>query len=195
MKGGEASTKEVFYPKQFGRKFVYTRYVKGQSVLIWPYLLHEPASLSALLSDLQAHGVIPTLYYSERDSDALLQSMVRFNMKYGYAESKALSKAREDLNSVSLNLNNLKAKHPVVSVKIIDPENSDLQLLAEAIDVPVERLEKSRSCHVYQTNEVSRISSSWLVDVYFRMKPFLPTDFLKITRVNCVRSVFFRSAK
>ena len=189
---GSTNLKEVRYPDKIFRKFVYNKYVRDRSILIWPYLIHETTCLNALLQDLENNGRSFRLYFSTRDSDKLISSMSRFFQKYGLDETKADLKANAEYQAVNKNLEMLQAKYSVTTVRIIEPSNEDIKILSEASGVARKMIEDSLGTKVYVGNETSRIKSMFITEMFFRVKAFLPPQVQNITKTEILRKVFFR---
>lgn len=187
----DSQVKEIRYPSAIGRKYVYRRYVEGQNLLIWPYLIHEPKVLNALIDDLKEAGRNPILYWSEREENDWIESMTRFEMKYGANEVAAQKRAVADFQAVSEARAQLEKKHDVHSLKIINPTQADLETLAMACKTTVEQLDNARDLRVYETNETARVPSQMLVELFFRLKPFLPRSLQLATKIAALRRIFF----
>ena len=186
-----SEAKEIRYPVRFGRRYVYNRHVAGRSLLIWPYLVHEPDSLYALLEDLENAGVQPSLYWSERDEDDWKGSMVRFLGKYGVNKTEATERTENDYRCVRAVLADLERKYDVERVRIIQPKKRDLQVLASACNSSEEELDHARAQRVYETNERSNIPSEKIVNFFFKIKPFIPDTWQRVTKVRVFRNIFF----
>jgi len=189
---GDSKVKEIRYPLRIGRRYVFQRYVAGQSLLIWPYLIHEPGVLDVLIRDIEQDGRQVSLYWSIRDEDSWLSSMTKFLMKYGVNQTDAQRRAKEELAACKIALARLEKTRQIMKLKIIDATDADLEILANACNTSFEALSEARSTRVYETDEVSRIPSEMLVNIFFRLKPFLPNPLLGITKLDALRNVFFR---
>jgi len=57
LTGTTHGDKEVFLPSAWPfSEHIYKKFVKSSNLIIWPYLLHEPASLKTLLRLLKKDG-------------------------------------------------------------------------------------------------------------------------------------------
>jgi len=185
--------KEIRYPSKIGRSYVYNKYVSGQTLLVWPYLIHDRESLDALLEDLNSRDQDFDLYMSIRNEQSWLASMKKFTKKYGASDKDSEIKIQKEAQIVSKNLAYLESCQTVHKFQIIHPEEYDLDAMASATGIERERFYAAINTRVYESVESSRISSSAIVEVFFRIKPFLPDSMQTITRNKLLRKLFFNS--
>ena len=185
--------KEIRFPSRIGTSYVYNNYVHKKRVLIWPYLLHDTSSLKSLLSNLNKREQTFKIYISMRDQKSWETSMKKFSMKYGASKEKSEKELRDEIKIVEDNVSFLEKNYDVVRVQIIEPSSKDLELLARATGVRQELLQRKRDNRIYESTESSRISSSFLVKCFFKLKAFLPRPIQRVTRNKKIRQVFFRN--
>jgi len=185
--------KEIRYPSKIGRSYVYKRYVQDKSILVWPYLIHDRKSLDALLHDLRERDQAFDLYATTRCESTWLASMKKFAQKYGVSDTASDHEIQKEAKVVSENLAYFESDYLVNRIQIIQPSEQDLDAMALATGVDREKFVVAKNTRVYQSVESSRISSSTIVNVFFRIKPFLPASVQTITRNKFLRKLFFRS--
>jgi len=186
------SPKEIRYPSKYARPYVYKAYVENKSLLIWPYLLHEPDCLEALLADLKANSISAELYVSYREPGDLRNSMIKFKTKYGFNFAEAERETDLEIARLRNTVAELEKTERVHHVRIIDPNSNDLQAISHACDIPISRISEQLNNRVYETNEVSRFKSYYIVRVFFILKPFLPKSIQSMTRLTHLRNIFFK---
>lgn len=189
----DTSYKEMRYPARIGRSFIYRKYVSGQNLLVWPYLLHDRKSLEALLQDLERNGQAFELYVSIRDQAKWKSSMKKFAEKYGMSALDAEQEVNSEAAKVEANIAYLESKYTLNKLQIIQPEDADLDAMSIATGIDRQKLVAEKDTRVYETSETSRLSSSFIVELFFRVKPFLPTSLQTITRNQFLRKLFFRA--
>lgn len=189
----DTSYKEMRYPSKVGRSFVYKKYVQGQALLVWPYLLHDRDSLDALLQDLERNAQPFELYVSIRDQGKWKSSMKKFSEKYGMSTQAAEKEVNAEAVKVEANIAYLESKYTINKLQIIQPESGDLDVMSVATGIDRQKLESEMNTRVYETSETSRLSSSTIVELFFRVKPFLPSSLQTITRNKWLRKLFFRA--
>lgn len=192
---GTLNAKEIRYPVKIGRKYVFNRYVRNKKYLCWPYLLHEPDCLRALIEDMERNDLNPIFYRTTRDSESLAKSMIKFQMKYGLSFKAAEIKVMEELQTIESSYQEFSKKNEIINISIVDPHPTDLVILSSILDRSIPVLEKLLSERIYVTNERSRTNSLFITRIFFRLKPFLPSALQNITKNKNLRGFFLKGRK
>ena len=189
-----AEDKEICFPRRIGKRYVYRRFVADATLLIWPYLAHEPDRLESLLEQLAANDRDWTLYACNRSRATWLTSMTRFRAKLGESPSYAARFAESEHARVTGNLESIAARHGLVRIDALSPGSEDLSTLSRLTGRSEEELTAALGTVVYATNEDSRLPALWLTDTFFRLKPFMPRCLRTITKFAPLRRLFFARA-
>jgi hypothetical protein len=179
------------FPRRFGRGLVYRRFIKGRSVLVWPYLLHYPEHLKSLVQYLQARDHDVRLYATWRDRQEWEASMGRFRDRA--TPTKDLEDLEADFSRVDAALEWAKSTGTLRCVRLIGPRPRDVALLSDLTGRSPEDIRASSLEKVYATTEVARIRSRGLGLLFFSIKPFLPAAFRRLNRRSFgLKRIFYR---
>ena len=165
--------KEIRFPIRYGRNFVYNKYVKDSSILIWPYLLHEPLSLWSLLRKLDEENRDYTLLACWRSPKAWRKSMMNFrrratNRPISFSEIHHIEK------SILSTLKILKSDYNLSCLRLIKPRSSDFIQLELLTGLSRQEIHIRSQKSIYATQERAKINSRYLARLFFCIKPFLP---------------------
>ncbi len=181
--------KEMRFPTKFGRDYVYRRFVQNESVLVWPYLLHQPDSLWSLLNKLREVNRPFRIYACWRSPASWRQSIQRFRARATNVQDASHVLKTERI--VRDTLKKLKVYSGVTCLKLIEPRPRDLLHLQKITQLSTQELLQKSTEAVYVTNDTARLNSQWLGELYFRIKPFLPAFLRNLNRDSLGLSRFF----
>jgi len=192
LSGAPSQDKEILFPKRFTRDFIYRRYIKNARVLVWPYLIHRPERLDALLTTLAKHRREYRLYLTERDRESWLSSMQKFREKSGMSTDAAAAYALAEHKRVKKNIRALNGKEPT-RLSIFDLDEKTAETIGEIFFISPSKVRERSEVKIYETQEKSRIRSRLIARSFFFVKPYMPSPFRSLTRSPLLRGLFFRS--
>lgn len=183
--------KEIRFPTSWGRNFIYRRFVRDETVLVWPYLLHQPDSLRSLLDACDGADRQVVLYASWRPPASWRASMTRFSRRASTRDQTDFIEQSEA--TIRATLRELKATRDLRCVRIIAPRPRDIAAMSEATGISTRALTDAQNDVVYATDEKGRVDSAWLGHLFFRIKPFLPRAIRGLRRGSGLwRRIFYR---
>jgi hypothetical protein len=172
--------KEIKFPVRLLRSYVYRKFVEEKSLLIWPYLLHNPKNFRSLIEWLEREGRDYTLYATWRKKSDWQSSMQRFR------ERSTIALDEQDLDleiqTVMETLSWAKSKGRLRCLRLIDARPRDLTVLSQITGLSVEVISAQLSTRVYETRDSARVNSRKLGLLFFSIKPFLPAFIRRLNR-------------
>ncbi len=177
----KGSVKELYFPARFFTQFVYSKYVKNEQILVWPYLLLFEESLLSLLTTLKKNGHTFDLICTCRPRQSWLKSRARF-----YQRSKATiaeeDNARDDLKKILNTYRKIASKYKVKHINIWKRDKQTIDLLQSFSGQEEHEVIRKLDTKSYETNSKSIVPTRLLGVLYFRIKPFLPRSLQTVTR-------------